>query len=59
MSHGASYLVGYDVAATSRLDAVTKAVLMLRQGVRLTSVYRIDETMPGHWHVTLSVWEDA
>lgn len=51
------YCLGYDVEATTSLEAVERAAAMLRTGVNLIGLVKAEQTTPGHWHVTLKVWE--
>lgn len=54
-----SYLLGYEVAAATRMEAIAKAVALLRTDVRLNGVSSAEETAPGWWKVRLHVWEDV
>lgn len=49
----------YSVLADGRLQAIEKAVALLRTGVKLRGVVEAEQSIPGWWEVTLSVWEDA
>jgi len=51
------YVIRYEVAAVSELDAITKAGGMLRTGVRLISVQSSEEVAPGWWSVAMWVSE--
>lgn len=53
-----SYSIAYTVAADTRLEAIEKAVAMLRSSVRLRGVGQVTE-VAGLWTVCLSVWEDV
>ncbi len=53
-----SYSIRFQgIAATTELEAITKAVGMLRTGVRLNGVNRVTEH-GGLWTVSLNVFED-
>jgi hypothetical protein len=54
-----TYVLSYEVAAASKLDAITKAGTMLRTGVRLVEVQAAEEVRPGWWKVSMWVGEDA
>lgn len=57
MSH--RYELSYEVSATTKYEAVFKAVQMLRDGVSPIRVLSAVETAPGWWKVTLKVAEDS
>ena len=54
-----SYNVHYSVLADGRLEAIEKAVALLRTGVKLRGVVEAEQGTPGWWEVTLSVFEDV
>lgn len=54
-----SYVIRYEVDASTRLEAIDKAASLLRIGVRLNGVHQVEEFLPGWWVVLLNVWEDA
>lgn len=56
MSH--HYALSYEVPATTRYEAVSTAVQMLRDGVSPIRVLSAVETAPGWWKVTLKVAEE-
>ena len=51
--------ITYSVIADGRLEAIDKAVSMLRTGVRLVALVSAEQGTPGWWDVTLSVREDV
>jgi hypothetical protein len=53
-----TYSIAYTVAAATRLEAIEKAVAMLRRDVRLRGVGEVTQ-VGDRWTVCLSVWEDA
>lgn len=57
MSH--RYQIAYEVPATSKFEAVSKAVQMLRENVSPARVAEAVEIAPGWWKVTLKVSEDS
>lgn len=54
-----SYSIRFDVLADGYLDAVTKATLKLRTGVKVVGVVECEPSTPGWYSVLLSVWEDV
>lgn len=53
-----TYSIAYTVTAQTELEAIEKAMAMLRRDVRLRGVGRITR-LGDSWTVCLSVWEDA
>lgn len=54
-----SYVIKYSVLADGRLEAIEKAIAMLRTGLKLRGVVSAEQGVPGWWDVDLSVWEDV
>lgn len=53
-----TWVQSYEVAADSRLEAITKAGTMLRSHVRLIEVQTVEELRPGTWRVSMWVSEE-
>jgi hypothetical protein len=53
-----TYVIKYEVAAATNLEAITKAGEMLRTGVRLVDVQSAEEVRPGWWLVRMWVAEE-
>lgn len=53
-----SYSIAYTVVADTKLEAIEKAVAMLRTDVRLRGVDSVTSNAE-LWTVCLNVWEDA
>lgn len=53
-----TYSIAYTVIAATKLEAIEKAVGMLRTGLRLRGVGNVTKNA-GAWTVCLNVWEDV
>ena len=51
------YRITYNVIADSRLEAIGKAVELLRTGVAVREVVEAEQGTPGWWDVVLDVRE--
>lgn len=51
------FTVSYAVLADGYYEAIAKAVLMLRSGVRVIGVLECEQGTPGWWDVRLAVEE--
>lgn len=54
-----SYAIAFTVLADSRLEAITKAIELLRSNVKCNGVLSAEQGVPGWWDVSLHVWEDV
>ena len=53
------YVAKFSVLADGRMEAIAKAVEMLRTGVKVNGVLEAEQSTPGWWEVRLHVSEDV
>lgn len=52
-----AYVLNYEVPAETAYAAIVKAGELLRHGVRIERVVRVEPTVPGWWEVVFDVNE--